>query len=73
MYFLPKTFIKHCRNRDKPIYRLKKLKKIPQKPKSTRAQICFFTNFKNKNKKTSNMNSLIKWNHLTQILSVLVT
>ena len=54
IYFWPKTPIKHCRNRDKSIYNLKKPIKPPQKPKSTkikkstRVHICFFMNFKDK-------------------------
>jgi hypothetical protein len=49
------------KNHDKFIYGLKKSKNIPKteinlKPKSNRAQIHFFTNFKGK--KTPNMSSL---------------
>jgi hypothetical protein len=50
--FLVKTHIKRRRNHDKFIY---DLKKSFQEPKSTRARIYFFTNFKGK--KTPNMNS----------------
>jgi len=47
--FLVKTHVKHRRNHDKSIY---DLKKSFQEPKSTRARIYFFTNFKGKKKNT---------------------
>ena len=51
MYFLPKTFIKHCRNRDKPIYRLKKLKKYPKSQNQLELRSVFSQTLKIKIKK----------------------
>jgi hypothetical protein len=59
-FFNPFVYQKHCINRDKSIYDLKKTKKLPKNQnrsklkKSTRAHICFFMNFKSK--KTLTMN-----------------
>jgi hypothetical protein len=73
-FFLPKTSFstrfdsKHRRNHDKTTYDLKKPPKKPKSiriQKSTRAHICFFTNFKGT--KTLLWTPLVKWNYLTKI------
>ena len=60
-FFFTKNTCKHLKNQDKPIYSLEKPQRNTQKSnstqnqKSTRVQICFFTNFQGT--KTLNMNS----------------